>query len=1593
MIRVAAVCAAVVGALQSTPVRAADLTIGDYVLVSKKDVGQGRSDYVLRAAITNHEGDTLHHVRAAATSRVRSIEIIDGALSFGTVAGHRRVTSQDTFTVRAWSMDWPRLRHLLRHAFSARDLWLLDRNDDARSFRHDRRDHCDDDDDDHRWRRGRHQRRHSQWHRRFKVLVWTIGHGAAPDTAAPTVSGQAPKGVTVASSSATIRADYQDAGSGVDVDEVALTLDGADVTDAAAITATGVSYDATALADGAHTVLLAVADDAGNETTSEWTFVVDTGAPGITDLAPTAGATVAADALLRLSGVFTDAGSGVDISRVRVELDGQDVTTAAGVTAGGFGWTLTAPLFEGAHVLRVTAVDGAGNVAQGEAAFTTSTPPTISGQTPKDVFLAADAQPVITATLADVGAGIDVDATRLFFNGADVTATAKRTETGASYTVPQPLSDGTHTVRVVATDRAGNSTQSEWRFGTSQPPEILAYGPKDVILPPGSQPAITASFRDVRVGIDAAATLVLLNGEDVSSRATITQEGFTYTPESPLAIGPYTVYLELANRTNALSAISWGFMVDAPRVYTVSMVSPSPGATVYTPRVQIEATAQATGVLPERMTLNGGRMMVVDVSGEVVTYRGGAHLLEGSNPLTFQADFSDGTSHTTNASLVYAAPPRVVITAPQDKATLGRANTTSPGDLTGVVERPVTVAGRVDRPVTSVRINQQEAQLLGGGTEFLFENFFLREGLNLITAVATDAGGQSGSAAVTVSVDQTAPILSVEAPVGGAITSGQAIDVRGVVNDAVEGMFDSPEPTVTVNGRPAQVSDRYFLAADVPLEIGDNVLSVTATDQLGNTRTRVIRVTRTAVGSDRLTIVSGTHQAGAAVTLAPKPLAVMAIDSTGAPLADLSIRFDVVRGTGTISRVSDPSTPTFVRSLEVATDAQGRAQVWLTLGKQAGPGTNVVTAGHPDLPEGVTFVATTERGAVSKVSADTGIYQFAEVRSQPLELLSVVVRDIGDNVLPNVPVVFEIETGDGFFPDDSGQPQARAVARTDKNGVAAIRPHIGTLPGLVLIRAQAIRDAGGSVDDPAQRVGNANYYIQAKLPGNGPATFKGQVFTDKGAPLPGVRISVGRTAVTSTTDASGSFELSDVPPGRIDLFVDGRTTTHEDKTWPSLHFETFAVRGQVNQLPHPIYLPPLLMAESKVVGGNEDVILRMPGVEGFQMKVKANSVTFPDGSRIGTLVVSPVTADRLPMAPPAGGAAFGVPAWTIQPAGARFDPPIEVRLPNSSSQPPGDNLPVVQWDHDLGQFVPMGRATVTEDGAFLVTDAGSGVTKAGWGGLCVYDPPKTAQDQPSQDDPPDCPPPPECGPCFTSGGRGRCKGCVYDGSRHKDRVDGEPEVTVDLDYAQKLTDEVLDWLLTKLKTKRFSLEGSVGGTYTTKRLYCCSPGANMADLRENHELDVRANLEVALSYSPAFLLEAALDLIRRRNAVVPDLVPDLHLIVGAAGGVRHEWQACEEKYEGDGLITVQGDLAFGTDPHPAPDPGGQPATGTVFEAFVGASIGADFNIDGADKNFIWGRWSAEWALYAKLGLRFRSFIETSVEARSTHQLADRPFEW
>jgi hypothetical protein len=526
--------------------------------------------------------------------------------------------------------------------------------------------------------------------------------------------------------------------------------------------------------------------------------------------------------------------------------------------------------------------------------------------------------------------------------------------------------------------------------------------------------------------------------------------------------------------------------------------------------------------------------------------------------------------------------------------------------------------------------------------------------------------------------------------------------VRGLVNDAVEGLVGDAEPKVTVNGVTAKVGDRYFIATGVPLNVGDNTLTVTATDQVGNARTSTIKVTRILVGTNRISVVGGNNQTGAINAELAKPLTAVAFDAQGQPLANKVLTFDMLRGTG---RIAATQGGTGSRNLLVTTDNTGQASVYFTTGKQSGFANNVVRVSAADIPEEALFYATAQAGTAAHINADMlGVNQRAEAGAKVLEPLVAIVTDAGDNRVAGTSVTFKVEEGDASF-----DGQAQTTLLTDKNGIATARPTMGLIPGQCLITA--------TVDQTGATSLATAFTVTSLAASNQPTGFSGIVLNDRNQPLAGVTLSIGRTPLTVTADAQGKFTFdANVPAGKIDLFVDGRTATGLSEIYPALHFEVLAVRGQDNRLPHPIFMPPLNTPETRTVGGDQDVVLRIPGIEGFQMKVFANSVTFPDGTKTGPLVVSRVNQDKLPMVPPGGASIFMAPAWTIQPASTRFDPPIQVTLPNTQGLKAGESRNIYQWDHDLATFVPIGRATVNEDASFLVTDAGSGVTKAGWGG-------------------------------------------------------------------------------------------------------------------------------------------------------------------------------------------------------------------------------------------------------------------------------------
>jgi hypothetical protein len=193
---------------------------------------------------------------------------------------------------------------------------------------------------------------------------------------------------------------------------------------------------------------------------------------------------------------------------------------------------------------------------------------------------------------------------------------------------------------------------------------------------------------------------------------------------------------------------------------------------------------------------------------------------------TVEVRLSDAAGHLATASrqvLVDTTPPRITIDAAADAVTTSASIT-----ITGLIDdsRVDTVAsGSVQ-----VTVNGMRAQVTTG--RFVAEAVPLLPGRNTITVVAVDGAGNTATTTSTVMFrDPNAAItLDIQSPAEGTQLAGSEVTVHGTVTNAT-----GHETGVTINGVAALVHGEQFVASQVPLQEGENILSVLATDSAGNT--------------------------------------------------------------------------------------------------------------------------------------------------------------------------------------------------------------------------------------------------------------------------------------------------------------------------------------------------------------------------------------------------------------------------------------------------------------------------------------------------------------------------------------------------------------------------------------------------------------------------------------------------------------------------------------------------------------------------------------------------------------------------------------
>ncbi len=987
---------------------------------------------------------------------------------------------------------------------------------------------------------------------------------------------------------------------------------------------------------------------------------VDTTPPAVTITAPAAGSLLAT-ATPAVTAAYSDAGSGIDPATARLTVDGTDRTAEAAVTAAGLAWTPAEPLAEGAHTVTVTVRDVAANTGSATAAFAIDTVlPTVAILSPAPGRSVGENPPTVSIQYADVGSGVDPATVAVRLDGAAV-AGCTVGAVAASCAVPG-LAPGEHALAVELRDRAGNPASGGLGFDFVRdlaPPAIAIDAPADGGVGRAAAVLVTGTVSDDS-GVEVA---VAVNGQP----ATVADGRFSVFV--PLAEGPNEIVATATDVAGRQASAQVSALLDT-QPPALAVAAPADGSRTNA------ATARVAGSAADAFGLDRVTVAGSPVALSLGAFEAEVALDEGANSIEVRARDVAGNERTVVVAVARFALPSVEITAPADLATI--AGTT------------VEVRGTVDPPGATVAVNGRPAAVSGG--TFTVADVPLIEGGNQLTAVAGTAGGRVGTATVHVVRDLTPPRLSIDLPRAGAVLAAETVTVAGLVNDLVAGTVNAAEATVTVNGLPATVANRSFLVTGVPLAAGDNLLTATATDESGNVAQASITVRRDAAPVPRIVAVAGDGQSGVIRTALATPLTVLLTDAAGLPAAGRTVLFKTVRSDGRLDGAG--------RQVAKTTGPDGRASAVLTLGSRAGAGNQVVEAIAAGFFGPAVFTASAQHGPATRIVVDAGDQQEgATGQLLPRPLVAAVVDD-GSNRVPGVAVRFFVTRGGGRFANGADE----IAVETDGDGRAVVPFWLDDAEGVAnnVVNAEIV----GQTDGPL-----AGFVATGRTGGTAATTISGIVLDNSNQPVPGVTLRVLGSPLTTTADAQGLFKLPSVAVGTVKLIVDGSTVTRPG-SWPDLEFVMNTIPGRDNTLGMPIFLLPLDLVHGIPVDETRGGRITLPDVPGFALDIAPGSVTFPGGSRSGVVSVTVVHSDKVPMVPNFGQQPRLI--VTIQPAGARFEPPARLTLPNVEGYAPGQVTEFYSFDHDLGHFVSIGPATVADDGATIVSNPGVGIVKAGW---------------------------------------------------------------------------------------------------------------------------------------------------------------------------------------------------------------------------------------------------------------------------------------
>ncbi|EBW7536332.1 Ig-like domain repeat protein [Salmonella enterica subsp. enterica serovar Oslo] len=660
-----------------------------------------------------------------------------------------------------------------------------------------------------------------------------------------------------------------------DVNVVRLSIDGGKTWFNATQSATPGVWDYTWLADvgeGKHTLTVEATDKAGNQTTQQLDFIIDTllSEPTIvldsTDDSGTKGdnLTNANKPTFILGNIDADA----RYVTVEVQHGGtKEVLTATKGATGIWSVTPTGTWADGDYTLTVRVEDDAGNVK-----YSAPLTVTVDTQITIDVIelvndngipgdnLTNDVRPHFRVTVPG-----DVNEVRLSIDGGNTWVRATQGTAGTwDYTWPKDVTDGLHTLTVEATDKAGNKTTQtlDFTIDTRLSTPTIAMDSRDDTGAIGDH--ITSvkrpGFTIGNIDADAHSVILRITQGGNSQEVTLTQVGgqWRFTPDADWADGSYTLTVEVQdNAGNVRQSTPLVVTVDTQTSITdITLVNdhgvPDDNLTNSTcPQFEITVPADVNSV---QLSIDGGANWVSAAQGieGVWGYTWPTDMGDGKHTLTVMV--TDRAGNTATQTLEFfidtrLSTPTIALDSTDDTGT--------PGDDMTNRTRPTFILQNIDSDVINVTVSVTHngtttsftATQGAGGWSFTPPAPWGDGDYTLTVTVEDRAGNTRPSTPLTVTVDTQIAIDHIElvndsGVPGDNVTKHVRPQFQISVPDDVEKVLLSIDGGTTwvtaIKSSTAGIWD-YTWPTDMPE--GQHTLIVEVTDGAGNKMTGTLDFT------------------------------------------------------------------------------------------------------------------------------------------------------------------------------------------------------------------------------------------------------------------------------------------------------------------------------------------------------------------------------------------------------------------------------------------------------------------------------------------------------------------------------------------------------------------------------------------------------------------------------------------------------------------------------------------------------------------------------------------------------------------------------